>query len=210
MALPAGRTPLSLYEELTRRVRAGAVSFKTVRILNLDEYSGLTQADPRSFAALLRRHLIQPAGIKETQLRLLQGNAADAEAECRDYERTIITWGGIDLCILGLGANGHIAFNEPGSDWSLGTRAVELSVTTHAARQPPEHGVSPAPAHGLTMGIATLLASRNILLLIGGAGKQAARNALYRGVPDRDWPVTSLLDHPKLTVIDHCETQPRY
>jgi glucosamine-6-phosphate deaminase len=211
LALPTGNTPLGLYAELTARSRAGAVRLDRARIFNLDEYCGLGPADPHSFASYMQRHLISPLGLRPAQIRLLRGDSADMALECRVYDAALAECGGIDLCVLGLGANGHVAFNEPGTLWDLRTHVADLSESTRAAQR------RPAPLHqgalddwtvpdrGVTMGITTILESRHILLLIAGANKAAAAAALYRGVPSIDWPVTSLAAHPSLTVIQLCE-----
>jgi glucosamine-6-phosphate deaminase len=204
LALPTGSTPLGLYAELTARSRAGTVSFDAVRIFNLDEYCGLPRSDPHSYAAFLHQHLIAPAGIAAGQVRLLRGDAADMEAECRAYDAALADCGGIDLCILGLGINGHVAFNEPGSPWDLGTHVVHLSIATRAAHERQAQSPWGIPGWGVTMGIKTLLQSRHVLLLIAGERKEAARAAVYAGVADVNWPVTSLLSHPDLTVIELC------
>jgi glucosamine-6-phosphate deaminase len=204
LALPTGATPLGLYSELVARSRAGTLSFDAARIFNLDEYCGLAQSDPHSYAAFLHQHLIAPAGIAAGQVRLLQGDAADMEAECRAYDAALADCGGIDLCVLGLGVNGHVAFNEPGSPWDLGTRVVHLSQATRAAHDRQTQVPWRIPAWGVTMGIKTLQQSRHLLLLIAGDHKEAARAAVYAGVADIDWPVTSLLAHPSLTIIELC------
>jgi glucosamine-6-phosphate deaminase len=197
-------TPLGLYSELIARSRAGTMSFDAARIFNLDEYCGLPQSDPHSYAAFLHRHLIAPAGIAAGQVRLLRGGAGDMPAECRAYDAALADCGGIDLCVLGLGVNGHVAFNEPGSPWDLGTHVVHLSEATRAAHERQAQSPWRIPAWGITMGIKTLLQSRHLLLLIAGAGKEAARAAVYAGVADINWPVTSLLAHPSLTIIELC------
>jgi glucosamine-6-phosphate deaminase len=204
LALPTGTTPLGLYAELAVRSRAGTVSFDAVRIFNLDEYCGLPQSDPHSYAAFLHEHLIAPAGIAAGQVRLLRGDAADMEAECRAYDAALAACGGIDLCVLGLGVNGHVAFNEPGSPWDLGTHVVHLALATRAAHERQAQASWRIPAWGVTMGIKTLLQSRHVLLLIAGDGKEAARAAVYAGAADVNWPVTSLITHPNLTVIELC------
>jgi glucosamine-6-phosphate deaminase len=204
LALPTGTTPLGLYSELIARSRAGTMSFDAARIFNLDEYCGLPPSDPHSYAAFLHRHLIAPAGIAAGQVRLLRGDAGDMPAECRAYDAALADCGGIDLCVLGLGVNGHVAFNEPGSPWDLGTHVVHLSEATRAAHERQAQSPWRIPAWGITMGIKTLLQSRHLLLLIAGAGKEAARAAVYAGVADINWPVTSLLAHPSLTIIELC------
>jgi glucosamine-6-phosphate deaminase len=205
LALPTGNTPLGLYSELIDRSRAGMVNLDAVKVFNLDEYCGLPQSDAHSYAAFLHRHLIVPAGLAAAQVRLLQGDAADIEAECRAYDAAVSDSGGVDLCVLGLGVNGHVAFNEPGSPWDLRTHVVHLSHATRAAHERQASVPWNIPAWGVTMGIKTLLEARHILLLIAGTHKETARAAVYAGVEDRDWPVTSLLAHPSLTLIELCE-----
>jgi glucosamine-6-phosphate deaminase len=205
LALPTGNTPLGLYRELTDRSRAGIAPLNGVKIFNLDEYCGLPQSDPHSYAAFFQRHLIAPAGLTAGQVRLLQGDAPDIEAECHAYDAAVSDCGGVDLCVLGLGVNGHVAFNEPGSAWDLGTHVVHLSHATRAAHERQATVPWRIPAWGVTMGIKTLLESRHILLLIAGTHKETARAAVYAGVADIDWPVTSMLVHPSLTVIELSE-----
>jgi len=209
LALPTGNTPLGLYSELIDRSRAGMANFDSVKVFNLDEYCGLPHTDPHSYAWFLNQHLIAPAALAAAQVRLLQGDAADIEAECRAYDAAISDCGGVDLCVLGLGVNGHVAFNEPGSAWDLRTHVVHLSHATRAAHERQASVPWKIPAWGITMGIKTLLESRHILLLIAGTHKDAARSAVYAGVADGQWPVTSLLAHPSLTIIELCEPAAR-
>ena len=204
LALPTGKTPIPLYAELVARVSRGQLDFGAVRIFNLDEYAGLSAADPHSYAAFLHAHLIDPLGLDPGRVRLLRGDAPDALAECRAFDAAIAAAGGIDACMLGLGENGHIAFNEPGSDWDLETHLVNLSEATRAANQRRSLDHWNPPPKGLTMGIKTILAARRILLLIAGENKRRAAQALRRGVKDADWPVSSLAAHPDLTVIEVC------
>src|SRR6202022_4691999 len=126
-------------------------------------------------AAFLHQHLIAPAGIAEGQVRLLRGDAADMQAECRAYDGALAECGVIDLCVLGLGVSGHVAFNEPGSPWDLGTHVVHLSEAPRAAHERQAQAPWRIPAWGVTMGIKTLLQSRHVLLLIAGERKEAAR-----------------------------------
>jgi glucosamine-6-phosphate deaminase len=207
LALPTGNTPLGLYSELIARARDGQVNFGAATLFNLDEYCGLAQSDPHSYTAFLQQRLIAPLGLTAGQVRLLQGDAADMEAECRDYDAALARCNGIDLCVLGLGVNGHIAFNEPGSPWTLRTHVVQLSPATRAAHASQAQTSWNIPALGVTMGIRTLLESRHVLLLIAGQNKAAARDALYAGAADVLWPVTSLLAHPDLTVIELCAAE---
>jgi len=113
--------------------------------------------------------------------------------------------GGLDLAILGLGTNGHIGFNEPGSDWSTPTHVVALSQETRATHAAQTQGKFAIPEYGITVGISTIVAAREILLLVSGGAKARALAAFRRGIPDPRWPVTALLTHPHLTVL--CETE---
>jgi glucosamine-6-phosphate deaminase len=195
IALPTGRTPLGLYSVLSQR----RVSLPEVRWFNLDEYVGLAAEHPLSYAHFLQVNLFERLAIPTTNVRLLRGDAPDLQAECQDYDRTLDHAGGLDLAILGLGANGHIAFNEPGSPWNQATHVVELSEQTRTTNSR-QQGAA-VPASGITMGIGTLRGAREILLLVSGEAKRDALQALRNGQPTPRWPVTSLLDHPALTVL---------
>jgi glucosamine-6-phosphate deaminase len=200
-ALPTGKTPMGLYAMLRARAAFGAaVSWVDASWFDLDEYVGVGATHPLSYAGFVRSHLLKPLGVPENRIRLLQGDALDLAAECRNYEQAIEQVGGIDLAILGLGANGHIAFNEPGSSWEETTHVVELSAETRAANSQLSGGAT-IPLQGVTMGIATLRRARGVLLLVAGESKRNALQALRRGVADAAWPVTSLLGHPNLTVV---------
>jgi len=203
LALPTGKTPLGLYAELVRRAHGGAGALAQARIFNLDEYCGLPASDSASFAATLRRTLLDPLRMPAARVRLLDGAAVDLEEECRSYERAIADAGGIDLCVLGVGVNGHIAFNEPGADWSLRTHLAELAPATRAAFAAAHRG-RPVPTHGLTLGIRTILEARRVLLLIATSDKRAAALALRRGIADRAWPVSCLARQPHVVVMEPC------
>ena len=201
LALPTGQTPLGLYAELVRRVDAGQLRPDRARYFNLDDYLGLADDHPLSYARFLRRNLFVPARIPDAQVRLLQGNCADPQRECADYDASIAAAGGIDLAILGLGVNGHIAFNEPGASWQWRTHVVVLDAQTRATHREQTGGIHEIPRQGITMGVATIREARRVLLLVSGKAKQAAFDALVRGQADPRWPVTSLLGHPQLHVM---------
>ena len=206
IALPTGQTPLGLYAELVARAAAKQLSAAQARFFNLDDYLGLSAAHPLSYARFLREHFLMPAGVPEEHIRLLRGDAG-IEAECRDYEAAIAAAGGLDLAILGLGANGHIGFNEPGSDWSARTHVVALSPETRATHVAQTQGKFAIPEYGVTVGISTIVAAREILLLVAGGAKARALAALRRGIPDPKWPLTALLTHRNLTVLAEAELQ---
>jgi glucosamine-6-phosphate deaminase len=207
IALPTGQTPLGLYAELVARAAAKRLSAAQARFFNLDDYLGLSVDHPLSYARFLREHFLTPAGVAEGQIRLLQGDAVGIEAECGDYEAAISAAGGLDLAILGLGTNGHIGFNEPGSDWSAQTHVVSLSQETRATHAAQTQGKFVIPQYGITVGISTIVAAREILLLVVGGSKARALAAFRGGIPDPNWPVTALLTHRNLTVLAEAELQ---
>ena len=174
IALPTGQTPLGLYAELVARTAAKRLSVAQARFFNLDDYLGVSADHPLSYARFLREHFLMPAGVAEEHIRLLQGDAVGIEAECRDYEAAIAAAGGLDLAILGLGTNGHIGFNEPGSDWSAQTHVVSLSPETRATHVAQTQGKFVIPECGITVGICDhCRGTRN--LAAGGRRRQGAR-----------------------------------
>jgi glucosamine-6-phosphate deaminase len=207
IALPTGQTPLGMYAELVARVAAKRLSAAQGRFFNLDDYLGLNVVHPLSYARFLRQHFLMPAGVPEEHIRLLRADAVGIDAECRDYEAAIAAAGGLDLAILGLGTNGHIGFNEPGSDWLAKTHVVSLSQETRATHAGQTQRKFAIPQCGITVGISTIVAARAILLLAAGGAKARALAAFRGGIPDPEWPVTALLTHPNLTVLAEAELQ---
>lgn len=200
LLLPTGHTPLGMYREIVARVRAGTMDLKAARFFNLDEYVGLPPTHPLSYARFLQEHLFDPAGVDARQVRLLKGDAADLWAESAAYESAIGEAGGAELAVLGLGVNGHVAFNEPGARWDTDTGVVELSPKTREVHRLQTGGAYAIPVYGLSVGIATIRRARRVLLLVAG-DKHEALGAWLRGVEDPAWPVTSLLNHPGLKVL---------
>jgi glucosamine-6-phosphate deaminase len=200
LALPTGRTPQGLYLNLQQRTAAELAALRAARYVNLDEYLGVGPGDARSYAHFLQRQVFGPLGIAASQLRLLRGDAPDPQAECLRFEDELQAGGGLGLAILGLGANGHIAFNEPGTAWNTRTHVAALSAGTLAVNERLSGGL-PLPQRGLTLGIATLKDARSVLLLAAGESKAAALQRLLLGTPDLEWPATSLIGHRDLTVI---------
>jgi len=200
LALPTGRTPLGLYMNLRLRCATELAALRAAHYVNLDEYLGLAPTDTRSYAHFLHRQVFDPLGVKPSQLRLLRGDAADAQIECAQVESELQATGGIGLAILGLGANGHIAFNEPGTPWNTPAHVATLSPETLALN---EHlgGGLPLPDRGLTLGIATLRGARAVLLLAAGESKIEALSRLLQGPAEAQWPATSLIGHANLTVL---------
>lgn len=201
VALPTGRTPEPVYAELVRRYQAGEIDFSRTITFNLDEYVGLAATHPASFRSYMEAHLFQHVNLRPEHIHFFDGTAADLEQECRDYEQAIRQAGGISLGLLGLGPNGHIAFNEPGTPWESRCHLVTLTAATREANAPFFGVPDQMPGQALTMGIATIREMRRIMLLVTGENKAEALAALYRGVPTLDWPVTALIGHPDVTVL---------
>jgi glucosamine-6-phosphate deaminase len=208
VALPTGSTPIGLYARLRAMAAGGEVSLGRARYFNLDEYVGVDPADRHSFAAFLRRHFLDAARIPPDHIRLLRGDAPDIDAEAAAHDAAVAVLGGLDLAILGLGGNGHIAFNEPGARWDSGTHVVPLTAATRMANAAYFTDGFKVPSHGLTMGIGMIRAARRVLLMVSGETKAAALAALLAGRPDPDWPVTALCGHPGLTVVADTALRP--
>lgn len=192
LGLPTGRTPLGMYAELVRMHRDQGLSFSKVRTFNLDEYLGLAQDDPNSFHTCMHEHFFDHVDIAEAN--------AHFPDEAGNYEEAIRNVGGIELLIVGIGANGHIAFNEPGSGFSSRTRTVSLAAETmaNAAKQ---FGSNAVPHQAVTMGIGTMLDSRHIVLLASGSGKAEVVRRSLRGPITEAVPASALQMHPNVIAI---------
>jgi glucosamine-6-phosphate deaminase len=187
LGLPTGRTPVPLYRELVRLHRAGRVDFSGVSTFNLDEFLGLSPSDPRSYRTFMRARLFDHVAIPKSQTHFLNGLARDVDAECARYERAIARAGGIDLQILGVGANGHIGFNEPGPALVARAHRSRLRAATRRANAALFGSASAVPREALSMGMATILGARRIVLMATGAAKARCIERLIRG------PVTPML-----------------
>jgi glucosamine-6-phosphate deaminase len=199
-ALPTGRTAIALYAALVARHRAGSASFAAARFFNLDEFQGLSQDDPRSFAAFLHEFLLRHIDASPRRVRLLDGAARAWRAEAGRHERAIQTAGGLDLAILGVGGNGHIAFNEPCAALPPRTHRVRLSAAT---RQAQRDRFRPAvvPRYAVTMGVGTILQARRVLLLATGKEKAAIVARAFAGPITTQVPASLLQVHPDVTIV---------
>jgi glucosamine-6-phosphate deaminase len=196
LALPTGRTPIPFYEELAARSAAGRLDLTRARGFNLDELV-LPRHDPRTFRAFMEQHAWGRTGLRRDRCDIPDGAAPDLEAECLRYERAITDAGGIGVAILGVGVDGHIAYNMPGP----------LRLGTHVTRLPDGLAASLAvppgdwPLRAITMGIGTIRAARRILVLATGESKAAAVQRLVHGPDDPQWPGSFLHAHPDLDLI---------
>lgn len=200
LGLATGNTPLGLYREWIRLHREGALSFAATRCFHLDE---LWPAPPgASFGDFLEQHLFQHVDLPAAGRRLLDGRVAepDVAAECARYETELRATGGLDLQVLGLGLNGHVGFNEPGSAVDSTTRRVRLAVDTRA-RAAAERSEWADCAEALTIGVATILSARRIVVLAFGAAKAAAVARALDGEESAAFPASFLRRHPRTTWI---------
>jgi glucosamine-6-phosphate deaminase len=201
LGLATGATVLGTYQQLVKDHNQNGTSYRHVRTVNLDEYLGLAPDHPNSYHYYMNKHLFSHLDIPSTQTYIPNGLADDAEAECRRYEQVIERLGGIDLQVLGIGRNGHIGFNEPGTSFSAPTHVVELAPSTRQANACFFPSLEDVPHQAITMGIATIFQSRHILLLASGAAKASIMAKLFEGTVTTDVPASVLHTHPNVTVI---------
>ena len=199
LGIATGSSPEPLYAELTTRAERG-LDLSHLRITCLDEYVGLSADHPQSYRHYIREHVLIPWGIDPSTAVLPEGDAGDPDAAAVDFERRIRDWGGVDLQILGVGPNGHIAFNEPGSSFDSRTRAVELTASTRQANARFFEHLDEVPTRAISQGIGTILESRHALLLAFGEGKAPAIGALVEGTASPEVPVSALQRHADLDV----------
>jgi glucosamine-6-phosphate deaminase len=198
LGLATGGTPLGVYQRLREQAKS---LFAQVTTFNLDEYIGISPRHPNSYSTYMRQELFDAAGIPEQSTFLPDGMADDAQSACRQYERLILEHGGIDLQLLGIGTNGHIGFNEPGTPFDSETRKVKLKEETRLANRRYFQRLEDVPTHAITMGIGTILRSKKIVLLASGASKREALRSLLSGESTLDIPATSLQSHDCVTII---------
>lgn len=201
LGLATGRTMAPLYDELARRHGSGGLSLARVVTFNLDEYLGVGRSAAGSFHAFMREHLQERTDLQAASMHLPDGLTEDPFAEAEGYEARIREAGGIDLQVLGLGANGHIGFNEPGSSLRSRTRVKALSEATLAANRddlPPDPG---PPRAAITVGLGTILDARSCLVIAVGEGKARAVAAMVEGPVTARVPASALQFHPEVAVL---------
>lgn len=199
LGLATGGTMEPVYARL--RERRGGVSFAGVTTLNLDEYVGLAPDHPQSYATYMAHHLFDHLDVDRARTHLPQGDAESPVVEAERYERAIVEAGGIDLQLLGLGVNGHIGFNEPVSSFGSRTRVKTLTSRTRADNARFFGQGEDVPAFAITMGIATIMEAREIVLLATGSDKAAAVRMMVEGPISAFCPASILQFHPHVTVL---------
>ncbi|GFV19014.1 glucosamine-6-phosphate isomerase 2 [Trichonephila clavipes] len=202
LGLPTGSTPLGTYKKLIEFYKEGSVSFKYVKTFNMDEYVGLPRDHPESYHSFMWNNFFKHIDIQPQNVNLLDGNATDLNAECESYEKKIVEAGGIDLFIGGIGPDGHIAFNEPGSSLASRTRLKTLAVDTiEANARFFGNDLSLVPHEALTVGVGTVMAAREVMILITGSHKALALSkAIEEGVSHM-WTVSAFQMHPNTIFI---------
>jgi glucosamine-6-phosphate deaminase len=202
LGVATGSSPLIIYEELGRRVAQGSLSLANARAFMLDEYVGLPADNPQRYRNVIREEFVDKVDIDPARVFGPDGLAADLASACEAYEEAIAEAGGVDLQILGIGTDGHIAFNEPGSSLASRTRIKTLTSQTRRDNARFFGGdIDAVPQHCLTQGIGTILQARHILLVAAGRGKAEAVHQLVEGPVSAMWPATALQLHPHVTVL---------
>lgn len=198
LGLPTGSTPLGMYKYLIELYKAKKVSFKNVVTFNMDEYVGLPEDHPESYHSFMWNNLFNHIDIEPANVNILNGNAEDLEAECQAYEDKMKSLGGVDLFVGGLGPNGHLAFNEPGSSFASRTRIKTLTHEIVLANcRFFDNDETKVPKQALTVGIGTVLDAKEVMVLANGYSKARALAQAVEGAVSQQWTITALQLHPK-------------
>lgn len=202
LGCPTGSSPLGMYRHLVKKYKAGELSFKNVVTFNMDEYVNLDVNHPESYHSFMWSKFFSHIDIKQENVHILNGNAPDLLKECQDYERAIEEAGGIDLFLGGVGPDGHLAFNEPGSSLTSRTRIKTLATDTIIANSRFFDGdLSKVPTQALTVGIGTVMDAKEVLLVCNGHHKARALKHIIDGDVSHKWTASMLQMHPKAIVV---------
>lgn len=201
LGLPTGSTPLKTYQRLIQAFREGKVSFKNVVTFNMDEYVGLPRDHPQSYFSFMKNNFFAFIDIPQENTNILNGNAPDLVAECQRFEDKIAGYGGIELFLGGIGSDGHIAFNEPGSSLASRTRVKSLNQETIEANARFFEGdISKVPTMALTVGVGTIMDARTVVIIATGANKAPAVAQCVEGSVSHAFPVTQLQHHRSMVL----------
>lgn len=202
LGLPTGSSPLGTYKALINLYERGLVSFENVITFNMDEYVGLSKNHPQSYHTFMWDNFFSYIDIKKENVHILNGMAADLEAECQAYEDAITNAGGIDLFLGGIGPDGHIAFNEPGSSLTSRTRIKTLTTDTVIANSRFfDNDVNKVPKTALTVGVGTVLDAKEVLILVNGHHKSRALYHAVEGGITQMWTISALQLHKKGIIV---------
>lgn len=201
LGLATGGTPLNTYKYLMNDYQKKRTSYRQVTTFNLDEYIGLSPENPNSYHYYMKQNLFDHLNIPSIETHLPNGLAENIEEECNLYEELIDKSGGIDLQILGIGSNGHIGFNEPGTSFQSTTHIITLTPSTRKANARFFRKLEEVPSKAITMGISTIMKSKEILLLASGKSKSSALKTLLTEEISEAFPASVLKHHPHVTII---------
>lgn len=202
LGLPTGSSPLGMYKALIDRHKQGAVSFKNVITFNMDEYVGLPEDHPQSYHSFMWNNFFKHIDIDPSNVNILNGNASDLESECTRYEEKMKACGGIDLFLGGIGPDGHIAFNEPGSSLSSRTRVKTLTMDTIIANSRFfDNDINKVPKTSLTVGVGTVLSAKEVLIIVNGHNKARALCHAVEGSVSHMWTISALQLHEKGMIV---------
>ncbi|MDR1259693.1 MAG: glucosamine-6-phosphate deaminase [Tannerellaceae bacterium] len=202
LGLPTGSSPVGMYRNLVELYKQGQVSFRHVVTFNMDEYVGLPQDHPESYHSFMWKNLFSHIDIPGGNVHILNGNAADLEKECYEYEAAMKAAGGIDLFLGGIGPDGHIAFNEPASSLTSRTRVKTLTTDTIIANSRFfGNDVNKVPKTALTVGVGTVMDAREVLILVNGHNKARALQQAVEGAVSQMWTITALQMHPRGIIV---------
>ena len=201
LGLPTGSTPIGMYHYLDRLAQEGLISFTQARTFNLDEYVGLTNDHPQSYAFFMREHFWSKVDLPKDNVDIPRGDVSDLTAECHRYDAAIQRAGGIGLQILGLGPNGHIGFNEPSHNMEIRTHVVNLTTETIQANTRFFPDSSAVPRQAITMGVGSIMQADKILLLVSGENKRDILTKTLYGPVNTAVPSSILQLHADLTVL---------
>lgn len=201
LGLATGSTPIGTYEQLIRWYEKGDLDFAEVSSINLDEYKGLTPEDKQSYRYFMNTHLFDSINIDKRNTFVPDGTESDSEKACKDYEKIIHSHGGIDLQVLGMGHNGHIGFNEPGSAFDKETHCVKLAESTIAANARFFASVDDVPKEAYTMGIKTIMQAKKILMIVSGEDKKDIVKKAFLGPITPEVPASVLQLHNDVILV---------
>ncbi len=202
LGCPTGSSPLGLYKELIKKYEAGEISFKNVITFNMDEYVKIPEDHPESYHSFMWKNFFSHIDIQKENVHILDGNAPDLIKECDDYEKAIEEAGGIDLFMGGVGPDGHLAFNEPGSSLTSKTRIKTLTTDTIIANSRFfDNDMDLVPKQALTVGIGTVMAAREVLLVCNGHHKARALKHIVDGAISHKWTASMLQTHSHAIVV---------
>lgn len=202
LGCPTGSSPLGMYRRLIELHKEGKVSFKNVVTFNMDEYVGLPEDHPESYHSFMWNNFFSHIDIPRENVNILNGNAPDLAAECARFEDKIKKYGGIDLFMGGVGPDGHIAFNEPGSSLTSRTRVKTLTTDTIIANSRFfNNDVNLVPKTALTVGVGTVMDAKSVLLLVNGHNKARALRHGVEGAVSQMWTISALQLHPAAVIV---------